>query len=61
MNTSFKPRRLRLEHLEDRVLLAVAAGGIERQREPAGPTGSAAWVVNTLADPAERSEADSVV
>ena len=61
MNTSFKPRRLRLEHLEDRVLLAVAAGGIGRQREPAGPTGSAAWVVNTLADPAERSEADSVV
>ncbi len=57
MKSSFTPRGLRIESLEQRVLLAVAAGGIER---PA-PTGAAAWTVNTADDPAEWSETDAAV
>ena len=54
-------RKLRLESLEERTLLAVTAGGFERAAVPAAPTEAVTWVVNTLEDPAEWDTADSVV
>ncbi|MBR5415503.1 MAG: hypothetical protein IK105_06160 [Thermoguttaceae bacterium] len=53
-------RKLRLESLEDRTLLAVTAGGIE-QAAVIAPTGGQIWIVNTLEDPAEWDPADSAV
>ena len=61
MKSFTNARKLRLESLEDRVLLAVTAGGIEPGAEIAKPTEAMTWVVNTLEDPAEWDTADDVV
>ena len=59
MSNTVSARKLRLESLEERTLLAVTAGGME----PAAvaPTGGQTWIVNTLEDPAEWDTSDSVV
>ena len=44
-------RKLRLESLEERTLLAVFAGGIETGAEIIAPTEATTWIVNTLEDP----------
>ena len=44
-------RKLRLESLEERTLLAVMAGGPGMAVRTIAPTESAVWVVNTLEDP----------
>lgn len=44
-------RKLRLESLEERNLLAVTAGGVESAAELAAPTAASVWVVNTTDDP----------
>ncbi len=54
-------RKLRVESLEERVLLAVAAGGVEQAAVLAAPTEAVTRVVNTLEDPAEWDTADNVV
>ncbi|MBR6481025.1 MAG: hypothetical protein IKT12_04925, partial [Thermoguttaceae bacterium] len=60
MKRCLNARKLRLESLEDRTLLAVTAGGIE-QAAVIAPTEAVTRVVNTLEDPAEWDTADSVV
>ena len=54
-------RKLRLESLEDRTLLAVTAGAVDSTASLAAPTGAATWVVNTLDDPAEWEANDDVL
>ena len=61
MKNPISSRKLRLESLEDRCLLAVAAGGIEMAAELATPTGSSAWIVNTLDDPPNWNTFDSIL
>ena len=60
MSNTVSARKLRLESLEERTLLAVTAGGTEPAAAIA-PTGGQVWIVNTLEDPAEWDTADSVV
>ncbi|MCR5359729.1 MAG: hypothetical protein K6E55_07595, partial [Thermoguttaceae bacterium] len=59
MSNTVSARKLRIESLEERTLLAVTAGGMERAA--AAPTGGQIWIVNTPEDPAEWDPADSVV
>ncbi|MBO7725850.1 MAG: hypothetical protein J6S40_05225 [Thermoguttaceae bacterium] len=59
MSNTVSARKLRLESLEERTLLAVTAGGMERAA--AAPTGGQTWIVNTLEDPAEWDTSDSIV
>ena len=54
-------RKLRLESLEERTLLAVVAGGMEQAVQAAKPTEAAEWVVNTLEDPTSWDTTDEVV
>ena len=55
-------RRLRLESLEERTLLAVTAGGTGQEAAvlPA-PTEATTWVVNTAVDPASWNSSDNVI
>ena len=53
-------RKLRLESLEDRTLLAVTAGFAETSAL-AAPTGAVTWVVNTTADPRNWNTTDDTV
>ena len=46
-------RKLRVESLEERALLAVVAGGIEQAVAIPAPTESTTWIVNTVEDPTE--------
>ena len=54
-------RKLRVESLEERTLLAVVAGGLEQVAELVAPTEATTWVVNTLDDPTSWDTADDVV
>lgn len=54
-------RKLRVESLEERTLLAVVAGGLEQAAELIAPTGAQTWIVNTLEDPTEWDTADDVL
>ena len=54
-------RKLRVESLEERTLLAVVAGGIEQTAEFAAPTEAVTWVVNTLDNPTEWDATDDVI
>ena len=54
-------RKLRLESLEERALLAVTAGFEETAAELAAPTSAASWVVNTADDPADWDSADDIL
>ena len=60
MKNPISSRRLRLESLEERALLAVTAGFAETAAL-AAPTGATNWVVNTTADPAEWDETDDLL
>lgn len=53
-------RKLRLESLEERTLLAVMAGGIE-QAAIIAPTGEQTWIVNTLEDSWDWTADDDIV
>ena len=53
MKTLLNARKLRLETLEERALLAVAAGGFEQAVPLPAPTGETVWVVNTTNDQAD--------
>ncbi len=61
MSNRTSARRLRLESLEERTLLAVTAGLAEPAAALAAPTGAANWVVNTNDDPSSWDETDAVV
>ena len=54
-------RKLRLESLEDRTLLAVTAGAVDSAASLTAPTEAATWAVNTLDDPAEWEANDDVL
>ena len=54
-------RKLRIESLEARTLLAVTAGFAETAAPLAAPTEAIPWVVNTTKDPAKWSETDAEV
>ena len=54
-------RKLRVESLEERALLAVVAGGIEQVAEFAAPTEATTWVVNTLDDPTSWDSTDDIL
>ena len=56
-----KNRKLHIETLEERALLAVVAGGMEQVAEAAMPTEATEWVVNTLEDPTSWDATDEVV
>ena len=61
MKTLLNARKLRLETLEERALLAVAAGGFEQAVPLPAPTGETVWVVNTTNDQADWNATDSVL
>ena len=61
MKAHFKSRKLHLESLEERVLLAITAGGIEQAALLPGPTGSTLWTVNTLDDPTSWYNSDTIL
>ena len=61
MNLHLTNRKLRLETLEERALLAVTAGGFEQAVPLPAPTGETVWVVNTTDDPADWDTADEVL
>ena len=61
MKKMVSSRKLRLESLEERALLAVTAGAVETVAELAAPTAASIWVVNTRDDPTEWSDTDNVV
>ncbi|MBO7725475.1 MAG: hypothetical protein J6S40_03315 [Thermoguttaceae bacterium] len=60
MNASFKSRKLRLESLEERTLLAVVAGGMA-QAAHAAPTEASTWLVNTTDDPTSWDTSDDIL
>ncbi|MBR5414683.1 MAG: right-handed parallel beta-helix repeat-containing protein [Thermoguttaceae bacterium] len=60
MNNPISSRRLRLESLEERALLAVTAGFAETAALAAS-TGATNWVVNTTADPSSWDTADDIL
>ncbi|MBO7725235.1 MAG: hypothetical protein J6S40_02100, partial [Thermoguttaceae bacterium] len=61
MKSHFKTRKLRLESLEERALLAVTSAVFEQAAELAAPTSSASWVVNTTDDPADWDSTDDIL
>ncbi|MBQ3389012.1 MAG: hypothetical protein IJG60_07360 [Thermoguttaceae bacterium] len=61
MKNSLRFSKLRVENLEDRMLLAVAAGGLETVVRRIAPTESETWVVNTLEDSWDWTADDDVV
>ena len=61
MRSQFQSRKLRLESLEERTLLAMTAGGMEALSAHAAPTALETWVVNTTDDPAEWDAEDDVL
>ena len=61
MNLHLTNRKLRLETLEERALLAVTAGGFEQAVPLPAPAGETVWVVNTTDDPADWDTADEVL
>ncbi|MBO7725758.1 MAG: hypothetical protein J6S40_04765, partial [Thermoguttaceae bacterium] len=61
MRNVFSPRKLRLESLEERTLLAVMAGGIERASQLAAPTEASTWLVNTTDDPTSWYTSDNIL
>ncbi|MBR5414682.1 MAG: hypothetical protein IK105_01970 [Thermoguttaceae bacterium] len=60
MKNLLSSRRLRLESLEERTLLAVTAG-LAETAALAAPTGATNWVVNTADDPSSWSDTDGEV
>ncbi|MBQ3388243.1 MAG: hypothetical protein IJG60_03425 [Thermoguttaceae bacterium] len=54
-------RKLWVESLEDRCLLAVVAGGFEQSAELVAPTEATTWVVNTLEDPTGWDVSDNIL
>lgn len=60
MRDVFSPRKLRLESLEERTLLAVVAGGMAPAAFPA-PTEASTWLVNTTDDPTSWDTSDDVL
>ena len=61
MRTQLKSRKLRIESLEERTLLAVTSGTEESIARFPAPTGSNTWNVNTLDDPANWDATDSIL
>ena len=61
MNSFTNARKLRLESLEERTLLAVIAGGIETAAELIAPTDATTWIVNTIEDPTEWDTTDDTL
>ncbi len=61
MNLHLTNRKLRLETLEERALLAVTAGGFEQAVPLPAPTGETVWVVNTTDDPSSWDAADDLL
>ncbi|MBO7708707.1 MAG: hypothetical protein J6S42_08520, partial [Thermoguttaceae bacterium] len=63
MKKNWSSRKLRLESLEERTLLAVIAGseGYQVSAELAAPTEAVTWVVNTADDPETWGTADTEV
>ena len=61
MKSHFKTRKLRLESLEERALLAVTSAVFEQAAELAAPTSAASWVVNTTDDPADWDSTDDIL
>ena len=53
MRDVFSPRKLRLESLEERALLAVMAGGFEQMAFLAAPTEEELWAVNAASESGE--------
>ena len=60
MNFHLNARKLRLESLEERALLAVTAGGFELAALPE-PAAATAWIVNTLDDAMDWDTADDIL
>ena len=60
MRNVFNPRKLRLESLEERTLLAVVAGGMAPAAFPA-PTEASTWLVNTTDDPTSWDASDDIL
>ena len=56
-----QPRRLRMESLEPRALLAVTAGASLAAEPVPAPTGTVRWEVNTSDDPVSWSTADEII
>ena len=56
-----KNRKLHIETLEERALLAVVAGGVEGVVNSPESTGATTWVVNTLEDPTEWDTTDDIL
>ncbi|MBR5414413.1 MAG: hypothetical protein IK105_00570 [Thermoguttaceae bacterium] len=54
-------RKLRLESLEERTLLAVTAGHIESAAISPSPTEATTWTVNTADDPASWNSSDTIL
>ncbi|MBR2694603.1 MAG: right-handed parallel beta-helix repeat-containing protein [Thermoguttaceae bacterium] len=61
MNRRLNTRKLHLESLEQRALLAVVAGAFEQLVPVPAPTEAAEWVVNTLDDSTAWDSSDDVV
>ncbi|MBO7726355.1 MAG: hypothetical protein J6S40_07785, partial [Thermoguttaceae bacterium] len=61
MKARLNSRKLRLESLEERTLLAVTAGVTEQAAEIAAPTGAENWIVNTTADPSSWDADDTII
>ncbi len=61
MRTQLKSRKLRIESLEERTLLAVTAGAEETAAAFIAPTAATTWNVNTLDDPASWDAVDSIL
>ncbi|MCR5359700.1 MAG: hypothetical protein K6E55_07450, partial [Thermoguttaceae bacterium] len=60
MRKVFSPRKLRLESLEERTLLAVVAGGMA-PAALAAPTEASTWLVNTMDDPTSWDTSDDIL
>ena len=56
-----QPRRLRMEPLEPRALLAVTAGASFAAEPAPAPAGAVRWEVNTSSDPVSWSTADDII
>ena len=61
MNLHLNTRKLRLESLEERALLAVTAGGFELAAALPEPAAATAWIVNTLDDATSWDTADDIL